>query len=234
MLGLLRDAKFYHSADPDVAQQTRRLELALNENGWRGNVEMMMEKEMRGERLPKKFLRKAPFERPYPDDHMSALEIAEQDRLASIERERAEQTEIDAEYAEMMDRAESKSSSTKKGSKDEDEDENGTGNEIDSRDAKRGTAAARGVQTTTMSNDEAGDILGALNQLRASIGELRGTYRSEDKEAKDAASPRSRDSRESKGHRGFEHKGESKGMRDLEDDTGSVASDLTHDDMGHW
>lgn len=222
VLGLLRNARHYHSADEQVAYQTRRLELALYENGWRGNVEMMLEKELRGERLPKKLTRKAPNERPYPEDFKMPLEIAEEERLAAIELERLEQAAVDAEYAEELMRSQSHAGE-KKSSRGDDDD--------DVRDIAVGskpvpTDPLLDPQTSTLSNAEDGDILGALDQLRSSLGELRGAYRAEDKSARDATEHK---------RRGHDSK-ESKGMRDFRDgdDEQSVSSELTHDDAGHW
>ena len=39
----------HHSGDPDVMRQCRRLELALMQFGWRGNVEELITREMRNE-----------------------------------------------------------------------------------------------------------------------------------------------------------------------------------------
>lgn len=42
---LLASISYEHSGDPDVMRQVRRLELALQPNGWRGNVEAQITKE---------------------------------------------------------------------------------------------------------------------------------------------------------------------------------------------
>ena len=50
-----------HSGDPDVMRQSRRLELALKANGWRGSVEALVTREMQGEELEEEFLQVSPF-----------------------------------------------------------------------------------------------------------------------------------------------------------------------------
>lgn len=52
-----------HSGDPDVMRQCRRLELALKHNGWRGMVEGLLTREMRGERLEDEYMQRADFQK---------------------------------------------------------------------------------------------------------------------------------------------------------------------------
>lgn len=54
---LLGGITHIHSGDPDVMQQLRRVELALKHNGWRGQVESLVTREMRGEVLEEEYLR---------------------------------------------------------------------------------------------------------------------------------------------------------------------------------
>lgn len=49
------------SGDVDVMKQARRLDLAMKHNGFRGYVESLIEREMRGEELSPEFLLKAEF-----------------------------------------------------------------------------------------------------------------------------------------------------------------------------
>jgi hypothetical protein len=42
---LLQSISYEHSGDPDVIRQVRRLELALEPDGWRGNVEKKIARE---------------------------------------------------------------------------------------------------------------------------------------------------------------------------------------------
>jgi hypothetical protein len=51
----------HHSGDFDVMRQSRRLELALMQNGWQGNVEEWITKEMRNETLDEKYLQTSQF-----------------------------------------------------------------------------------------------------------------------------------------------------------------------------
>ena len=46
---LLASISYEHSGDPEVMRQVRRLELALEPDGWRGNVEKQITKEFYGE-----------------------------------------------------------------------------------------------------------------------------------------------------------------------------------------
>ena len=56
--------RHHHSGDVDVMRQCRRLELALNQDGWRGNVEKLVTLEMKsGGELPDQFLQASEFER---------------------------------------------------------------------------------------------------------------------------------------------------------------------------
>ena len=48
--------------------QARRLELALKDNGWRGNVETLLTREMKGEELEEEYLRPATFGKKEFDD----------------------------------------------------------------------------------------------------------------------------------------------------------------------
>ena len=50
-----------HSGDSDVMRQCRRLELALKHNGWRGQVETLITREMLGEALGQEHLQRATF-----------------------------------------------------------------------------------------------------------------------------------------------------------------------------
>lgn len=48
--------KYNHDGDPEVMRQVRKVELALMENGWRGNVEVNITREMEGEEIPSEYL----------------------------------------------------------------------------------------------------------------------------------------------------------------------------------
>lgn len=47
--------RHHHSGDADVMRQCRRLELALLPFGWRGNVELIISKEMHDETVDPEF-----------------------------------------------------------------------------------------------------------------------------------------------------------------------------------
>lgn len=54
-----------HSGDPDVMRQCRRLELALKHNGWRGQIETLITREMKGEKLEEEYLQRAVLQKKY-------------------------------------------------------------------------------------------------------------------------------------------------------------------------
>lgn len=54
---ILKMAKYLHSGDLECARQIRRLDLAIKENGWRGYVEKLIDREYhKGEELEEEFL----------------------------------------------------------------------------------------------------------------------------------------------------------------------------------
>jgi hypothetical protein len=57
----LRQVRHHHSGDFDVMRQSRRLELAMKQFGWRGNVEEIITREMRDERVDEEYLQDADF-----------------------------------------------------------------------------------------------------------------------------------------------------------------------------
>lgn len=60
---LVGGIKHSHSGDPDVMRQLRRVELALKHNGWRGQVESLVTREMRGEPVDEEHLQRASFQK---------------------------------------------------------------------------------------------------------------------------------------------------------------------------
>lgn len=58
---ILANIHHSHSGDPGVMRQCRRLELALMQDGWRGNVEELIAKEMRNEELNEEYLRESMY-----------------------------------------------------------------------------------------------------------------------------------------------------------------------------
>lgn len=55
--------RHHHSGDFDVMRQCRRLELALKMNGWRGNVEMLIAREMKDEEVDEEYLQLSEYSR---------------------------------------------------------------------------------------------------------------------------------------------------------------------------
>lgn len=54
--------RHHHSGDFDVMRQCRRLELALMQFGWRGNVEELITREMRNETIGSEYLSQAEYQ----------------------------------------------------------------------------------------------------------------------------------------------------------------------------
>jgi hypothetical protein len=54
---VLKTTAHLHAGNPEALRQIRRIELTLKENGWRGYVEELIEREMRGEQLEDEYLR---------------------------------------------------------------------------------------------------------------------------------------------------------------------------------
>lgn len=98
--GLLAMVRENHGGDPDVEFETRRLELALKKDGWRGNVERCMSLEIRGKKLPEKYLRVSPYERRFPPGYMFPLEDQEEERNAEIDNEENRLLEIEVHKKE--------------------------------------------------------------------------------------------------------------------------------------
>ena len=48
--------RLYHGGDLEVMRYARKLELSLKFNGWRGLVETLMAMEMKGEKIPQKYV----------------------------------------------------------------------------------------------------------------------------------------------------------------------------------
>lgn len=58
---LLAECRHQHSGDPEVMRLCRRLELALMHDGWRGNVEELIQKEMNNETIEEEYLRESVY-----------------------------------------------------------------------------------------------------------------------------------------------------------------------------
>jgi hypothetical protein len=86
-IGLLEMVKEYHGGDIIVMRYHRKLQLALKENGWRGNVENLISMEIKGKKIPKEYLQPSPFERRFPPGFKFPLEEAEDERIAEEEEE---------------------------------------------------------------------------------------------------------------------------------------------------
>ncbi len=99
-LRLLRTVRHNHGGDLEVMRVARKLELALKENGWRGNVEKLMAMEMRGETIPRKYLKKALYEREFSDKFKFPLEQQEDERVAQEEADEAKQRLLERQLQE--------------------------------------------------------------------------------------------------------------------------------------
>jgi hypothetical protein len=85
--GLLRCIRENHGGDPEIEFGCRRLELALKFDGWRGNVERCMSLEIKGKKIPDKYLKTSPLERRFPDGFKFPLEEQEDERNAAVDDE---------------------------------------------------------------------------------------------------------------------------------------------------
>ena len=83
--GLLKCIRENHGGDTEVEYAARRLELALKFDGWRGNIEQLMNMEIRGKKIPAKYLKQSPHERRFPPDNKFPLEEAEDERNHEID-----------------------------------------------------------------------------------------------------------------------------------------------------
>jgi len=94
-LGMLKFVKLHHGGDAWTMRYCRKLELAMKHNGWRGYVEKIMAVEMRGEHIPRKYLKNAEYLREFSDKFKFPLELAEEERVAQEEAEHEKQAELD-------------------------------------------------------------------------------------------------------------------------------------------
>lgn len=92
--GTLKLADFHHSGDPEVSRMIRRLELAIKENGWRGHIENLIEREMEGVELDPMYL--VDIKKVSDDD-----DLPEALKLLHIERKKSDKVfseQIEIEY----------------------------------------------------------------------------------------------------------------------------------------
>ena len=97
--GTLKLAHFHHSGDPEVARMIRRLELAIKENGWRGHVENLIEREMEGVELDPMYL--VDIKKVNDDD-----DLPEALKLLHVERKKSDKIfseQIEIEYEDNDD-----------------------------------------------------------------------------------------------------------------------------------
>lgn len=85
--------------DSEVMRQCRRLELALKKDGWRGYVESLIEREMRGEKLEAHYLEDVVFE----GDEVEVFLRAAKFEAAAALAERAEQMEDEFEEGLLLE-----------------------------------------------------------------------------------------------------------------------------------
>lgn len=250
-LNTLKRARMNHSADPQVMQQARRLELALRKNGHRGNVEKLMTMEFNNEKIPRKFLQTSFTQREYPEDWKFALEIAEDERIAAEERERVELAEIAREEA-----------AEESARRERNKKERHAGSGSVSGSVSKGSASAsvagakdeeaKGPDLNELPGGQEEDLLAALDKLQAGLQGLREDHKREEDKAVEVMEQELRSVASSKGSvagsgaqskqrgpragdakAGSAKASERKHARFEDDDAGSVTSDVTFlDDMG--
>jgi hypothetical protein len=250
-LNTLKRARMNHSADPQVMQQARRLELALRKNGHRGNVEKLMTMEFNNEKIPRKFLQTSSAQREYPEDWKFALEIAEDERIAAEERERVELAEIAREEA-------AEESARRERNKKERQAGSGSVSGSVSKGSASASVAgakdeeAKGPDLNELPGGQEEDLLAALDKLQAGLQGLREDHKREEDKAVEVMEQELRSVASSKGSvagsgaqskqrgpragdakAGSAKASERKHARFEDDDAGSVTSDVTFlDDMG--
>lgn len=169
----------YHSADPQVMQQLRRLELSCKKDNWRGNVESLMDLEMQGKRIPRSQLQTSPYQREYPEWYKFPLEVAEDSRLANIAIEEEKQKKLDEEEA-----AEASEIAALGGTKGQRPPSRATAGD----DMDMGSSAASGSISEAFDAAKEGgvdgsggmeDVMGALAQLKMDLSQMREEHRQE-------------------------------------------------------
>jgi len=191
-INTFKRVRLYHSADVQVMQQLRRLELACKKDGWRGNVETLMEMEMAGRRLPPSKLKDSPFQREYPEWYKFPLEVAEEERLAAIEKDRREQEAIDREEEEQEEAKTRRQSSMGSGRKVGGGGGGGGGGPREDNGSVASGSIAEGDES--LEGDGGGldvvdtdDVMAALSKLRADLSDFRDEHkRGDEHKDKDA------------------------------------------------
>jgi hypothetical protein len=95
---ILRIAKINFHGEFEVDRQCRRLELAIKKNGWRGYVENLIDREMRGERLEDCYLEDASF--IVDEVEIFMRKTRTEQMLAMAERAEALEDEMERQEAE--------------------------------------------------------------------------------------------------------------------------------------
>ena len=97
---LLLQAHYFHAGEPDVARQIRRIELALKLDGWRGNVEEIIEVEMKGVDLDSVYLHSVKDANHTIDEAESKIMVSKSDdKTHKDEKSRHEESkEVKHEY----------------------------------------------------------------------------------------------------------------------------------------
>ncbi len=113
-IGMLKFVTKHHGGDLGVMRTLRKLELALKHNGWRGYVEKIIEVEMRGGNIPRKYLKNAEYLREFSAKFKFPLELAEEERVAQEEEELEKQEELDRIHEAEMEYQREKTASREK------------------------------------------------------------------------------------------------------------------------
>jgi len=178
----------HHSADPQIMQQLRRLELACKKDNWRGNVESLMDLEMQGKRIPRSQLQTSPYQREYPEWYKFPLEAAEESRLANIAMEEEKQKQLEEEEAAelLAIAALALGDGDTKGQRQPSRPSAGE----DDMDMDMGSSVASGSISEVFDAKEGGvggggggggmeDVMGALAQLKMDLSQMREEHRQE-------------------------------------------------------
>lgn len=181
--GVMKTAFHLHAGTPEVLKQIRRLELTLKENGWRGYIEELIEKEMKGEQIEEEYLRDVVVPELIPVE-TKHVKILEQPKLELKAESKNEEKKDERRNAITIDddkknsSAEEKNGNDKKKDSDETKIENNNHNISESKnetkdeptdqlsplDAKFAEIKSSNYGTNDNDNDD-GSIISEMTQM---------------------------------------------------------------------
>lgn len=194
--GLIKCMRENHGGDPEVEYAARRLELSLKFDGWRGNIERLMNLEIRGKKIPIKFLKQSPHERRFTPDHKFSLEEAEDERNAAIDKEdqlkfeAAQRAKEEAAYRkERAAKAKAQREAEKAVKAEKRRPQGVDGSTATDMDGNALQATLEDAHDTARGTEDEDDIMGAIAKMESDIAEYKHEVGSaggfDDKDTKD-------------------------------------------------